>query len=254
MALKKNIRRSSILDKSLNTNKIENLNILETSSTSSTESFPSLQLIESQNNSIILIPDSDVSASEDELKKTEVKSEVNHLLPEDKLAAISDWVSNINVNVENSTISSVYTELSTICGTDFANELLEKEKGHAVNSTFVNGHDKKFEEVFGRKNNFEFAEESNSSDDNVKNVIEDSFEILNQSLRTRLKISRINDKLESEIPSVNNKADGDGGTQLNDDKWTSIQFSGKYTYLSIGKSIIVCLFLKQQVISRGQLI
>lgn len=191
LALKKNIRRSSIHDKYIATESNQDINMVESYSTESYESsqhngfrLAKLDRIEDKDEEAIEISDSSTDSSSVEESKT--KPEV--LLPKDKLNAISNWVAK--VNIKNETCCSEYSELSTICNSVNGNDFLANNKGTAVNSTFDHGCNKKFNELFVKNNKQKVDETVSTNADDIVNgsfqqlTIVDSFEIMNRSLKS----------------------------------------------------------------------
>ncbi|XP_028131251.1 germ cell nuclear acidic protein-like [Diabrotica virgifera virgifera] len=226
LALKTNIRRSSLNEKSNLTMKNENLNIIECrissesseetenaafSDTGSTQEEPVKNPSKSSSNdddSIIVISDNASESSSDGglkdnlkcLNLRDIKTEGDCELPQEKVQAIANWLEQINIR-NNKSSSTIYTELSTINGSNSSTSCMNfiaKTECHAINSTFSQGHNKKFDEMFANKNNYKVKVDETASvisddvvNDSLKNVvIEDSFEIVNVSLRSRLKTEK----------------------------------------------------------------
>ncbi|XP_056643015.1 germ cell nuclear acidic protein-like [Diorhabda sublineata] len=231
LALKKNIRRNSIYDKYIATESNQDINIVENYSTKSYESssnngFQSVKVVheEDKNKSIIEISDSSTDSSSVDIEDANTKPTAS--LTKDKFNAISNWVAK--VNQENETSCSEYTELSTIYNSVNENNFLASNKGTAVNSTFHQGCDKKFNELFVKNNKPKIDEtDSTDVDDIIENslkdlIIEDSFEIQNRSLKSRLEAVKdvvnrnagttLNDEPERDLVSIDNQDENEKET------------------------------------------
>ncbi|XP_072377003.1 uncharacterized protein [Diabrotica undecimpunctata] len=248
LALKKNIRRSSLYEKSNPIMSNQNLYLVERRSSS--ESFEEIEKTtlgdtgskqqepvknppkssSTDDDSIVVISDSaSESASADELKENvkclelgDIKTEGAYELPQEKIQAISNWLEQVNIR-NNKSSSTVYTELSTINGSNSSTSCMNfiaKTEYNAVNSTFSQGCNKKFDEMFARKDKVKVDETASIISDDVVNdslknvIIDDSFEIVNVSLRTRLKTEKEcglknetnnEEKVESESTKEENK-------------------------------------------------
>ncbi|CAG9826212.1 unnamed protein product [Diabrotica balteata] len=224
LALKKNIRRSSLYEKSNPIMSNQNFYLVERRSSS--ESFEEIEKTtfddtgskqeepvknppkssSTDDDSIVVISDSaSESASDEELKDDvkclelgDIKTEGAYELPQEKIQAISNWLEQVNIRNDKSS-STVYTELSTINGSNSITSCMNfiaKTEYHAVNSTFSHGCNKKFDEMFARKDKVKVDETASIISDDVVNdslknvIIEDSFEIVNVSLKTRLKTEK----------------------------------------------------------------
>ncbi|CAG9854724.1 unnamed protein product [Phyllotreta striolata] len=228
LALRKSIRRSLILDQSLENRKPEKLLTIDSSSTSSLETLPSLQIKATQEDTVVIsATESSICSNKSrESKHSSAKAkqhlecdELNQLLTKYKFDDISKWVREVN---ENNSNSSLYTELSTIQGSDDGKDFKPKSTKPtcAINSTFEKGHDRKFDKMFSQKENRVLANNTPTTEESLCNssqnlTIEDSFEIMNESLTTRIK-NRIKEEKKDTPPS----------TPVNSsEKWSYIQFS-----------------------------
>lgn len=163
LALKKNLRRSSIFDKKAETSDI----ILVENSTETSSSSGSVGII--LNSSPIVISDSE----SDNLEEAAVGGDFKRRGLQ-KTAAIEDWIKNVNLENENGEVSR-FSEMSGI--------LSKGQQGTSVNSTFCDERNRRrFDELFQPR-----AEKYNAdgigtnspdkkySDVSGKSVVEDSF-------------------------------------------------------------------------------
>nr|XP_023015904.1 uncharacterized protein LOC111505345 [Leptinotarsa decemlineata] len=194
LALKKNIRRSSLYEKSMPT--IDNCD-LNLESTDSTESCDSEKWnLKIMNETPIIISDTETDSESEPSEKQEPNTVNlhNYSLPDDKVNDIACWLEKVTAEKEEKD-TTTYTELSTIYGSETGENFLAKEKGPVVNSTFLSTDCKRFDELFRTKyrnlnvsNNDSLG--SGDNEDVVTSskdlVIDDSFERQNESLTTRL--------------------------------------------------------------------
>ncbi|XP_074030968.1 uncharacterized protein isoform X2 [Leptinotarsa decemlineata] len=215
LALKKNIRRSSLYEKSMPT--IDNCD-LNLESTDSTESCDSEKWnLKIMNETPIIISDTETDSESEPSEKQEPNTVNlhNYSLPDDKVNDIACWLEKVTAEKEEKD-TTTYTELSTIYGSETGENFLAKEKGPVVNSTFLSTDCKRFDELFRTKyrnlnvsNNDSLG--SGDNEDVVTSskdlVIDDSFERQNESLTTRLEKtvkvkngSKVNENNVSETP------------------------------------------------------
>lgn len=182
LALKKNVRRSSFLDKSVRTIKNEQLLLVENSSSISTKSSSnnSLNSYKVINDTPIIISDTVSSESDDSEKQRNEDEKNQHptnscLLSSEKIKEINLWIDHINEEKGNET---KFSELSTINGEEGCH-FQAKEKGNAVSSTLIGTETKRLDEFF--KYSSSKNDESDFSGNDFKEslkmlIIEDSLE------------------------------------------------------------------------------
>lgn len=144
------------------------------------------------NETAIVISDTNSSVSSDsngEILRLKSPQKVargtnNCLLSKEKINDINSWMDGINQELE-----TIYSEISTING-DIGDNFVPKERGNAVNSTFIGPKSKRFDEIFkktdqkGRDNYFCASGVRESMQ---KLIIEDSFKDCEQDLNNEHK-------------------------------------------------------------------
>ncbi|CAH1960021.1 unnamed protein product [Acanthoscelides obtectus] len=107
---------------------------------------------------------------------------------QDKENFIKKWIEEVAVETTFEE-RSVFTEMSTIQGID--NDFVPKEKGKAVNSTFANGTEKRFDEFFKNKqvDNFESSVKNMGESFMEALVVNDSFETKNSGKSDKSKLT-----------------------------------------------------------------
>lgn len=198
LALKKNIRRSSFCDKLVRTQKIEELHLVESSSS---ESYKIL------NKTPIVLSDTS-SESDEELGKTPEKSRKvtnNYLLSSEKIKEIDLWIKGVNRNEEIET--SKYSELSTIYGDEDGN-FQPKQSGNAVSSTFIGSHNTKFDEYLNLKKHNQVKPHTNdiTEDLHQKLIIDDSFENCNTGAEDPTQTGNCDLSKENSFHTANNSS------------------------------------------------
>lgn len=153
LALKRNFRRSSVFDKHAE-NALLHLASGSSSETASTDSSK-CQSLPKVVGPTIIISDSDESniihKTPDKKKKEQAE--------DDKTDLIERWIKGVNKATENE--DTVFTEVSAIVNSGFGT--VSGTDGGAVNSTAVEGNNKRFDELFKTKNNEGNIEESSGS-------------------------------------------------------------------------------------------
>ncbi|CAG9825392.1 unnamed protein product [Phaedon cochleariae] len=220
LALKSNIRRSTMYEKLGITPNNEELCLAD--SRSSTESCDS-EKWNILNKTPIIISDTDESSDEGVDKVSDIISKTDNMkngsLSDEKVNDIVCWIDRVNTE-KNSSNTTVFSELSTIQG-DTGENYLPEGTGQAVNSTFATPVCKRFDELFKNndKNNIlkVFNESYEGNDDkadliqSVENlVIEDSFNDPN-----------ITSKSSSTEPKTEIQIDVSSLPKLNQDSKTS---------------------------------
>lgn len=169
------MRRSLKYDQYIKTIGNEKLCFVElNSSTKSNQAEECPKEVLNEEPIVISDTDSYESCRSDEFitPKSPIKLNKN-LLSEQKFIYINGWVNNVNEQ-HNKT---AFSDVSTICG-DVGEYFLPKEKGNAINSTFIQPGDKRFDEYFIKEIQRDTEDSfENQLHQSVKNLeIEDSFE------------------------------------------------------------------------------
>lgn len=162
------------------------------------------------NETPIIISDSELSVDgPDDIKNK--RDLQRSALTDNKMSDIQNWLDNVNEGLGQDLYDmTTYTELSTIYGDTGDDEFKAKEKGDAINSTFANNGNKKFNELFKttKQNKHETVfdmdtrniNETSSSFQNL--IIDDSLE---ESFNTRLKAKvTVRKKSNEVVHSTNN--------------------------------------------------
>lgn len=183
LALKKQIRRSSVFDKLPESSPA---NVVECNSSESLPSSSSSSEVVDKRSSVIVISDTS-SESDAEYGKVEIKGKTCEksvvIAKEAKNDAIQNWICSVNEATKKVSFEvSVFSELSTIYDeNDVKRNECETEKKTSYNSTFVSdvknpNFDEQFRKIVSKYASAEESSEtvkSESSGDD--SVIEDSF-------------------------------------------------------------------------------
>ncbi|KAJ8955544.1 hypothetical protein NQ318_001374, partial [Aromia moschata] len=190
LALKKNIRRSSIYDKSVHTVNNGDLIIIEDSTTHSSSSVSSDIQAQTLNKTPIVISDTDCSENENDSEvvpskqAVTVSKNVNVKICKESLSRKNDaslsnmkaldierWIDRVNMETKLKPNATTYSELSTIYGDEVGAHFKPEGVGYAVNSTLVSPDCARFDGLFRSRKKSMKSEDARSGT-STKNSIQ----------------------------------------------------------------------------------